>query len=724
MARTLTPQELDELARVLMSEAAGEGYSGMSDVASVIRNRMRSSRFPDDPLDVVRQPRQFSGVNDGGNIPYNQGASSPAYDDAVRAVNSVIMGDAPDNTGGATHYYAPGAMPGGRAPYWQADEMRRQGAVAMDKGAHRFLSRLPNENAPIPEPRPYMEAGAGRGMTSGGPRIDGSPAFNGEPPKPPAIQAAERMMAGGNVPVPTPAPRNMQVASNSPNVPLPQGVGNAMQTGNAPKVAFELAGKQRSQIPSSGIVDKVARAAQSVDPSLTTQLFSGQEPPGAPPAGTPDRHPRGYAGDFRFLDESGLPISDNTRLQDIAMKMAADHKANIGYSGDNSYMSPTGMHIDTMPLDQYPGGPQWGNRAKSPQWRNTLDYARATGVGPTPYRNAPVPEPRPNTEVGPGRGMTSGGPRIEPAVPTTPPAQRPPQPDGGAMVAQNTIPMPQRPQSVPTAPQQRMAAGPNIPGTFPQRGATNVPTSAPSPTPRPATQMAQMGGSAGSVGPRPTMPNPSMPGSMPPAQPGIQRGQMAAQAAPAAPQAPQPQTRVTQVASSPTGAPNVQPVNPTNRPGNPQIAQAPVPSPQQTRTATVGGPPSQNNQPNVTPQSQGAPPSMQQSLADSMANAPSMDPPDFDVGAKPGGLFAGLSDAIGPKGAKGFSGAGSAMAAAAESMAKAQPRRVQRPQAPSTFSHASGAAPIGSVVSGGKMASLPVSPDDPRWNAYINALRA
>ena len=126
MARTLTPQELDELARVLMSEAAGEGYSGMADVASVIRNRVNSGRFPNDPLDVVRQPRQFSGVNDGGNVPYNQGASSPAYEDAVRAVNSVIMGDAPDNTGGATHYYAPGAMPGGRAPYWQADEMRGQ----------------------------------------------------------------------------------------------------------------------------------------------------------------------------------------------------------------------------------------------------------------------------------------------------------------------------------------------------------------------------------------------------------------------------------------------------------------------------------------------------------------------------------------------------------------------------------------------------------------------
>ena len=63
---------------------------------------------------------------------------------------------------------------------------------------------------------------------------------------------------------------------------------------------------------------------------------------------------------------------------------------------------------------------------------------------------------------------------------------------------------------------------------------------------------------------------------------------------------------------------------------------------------------------------------MQQSLADSMANAPSMDPPDFDVGAKPGGLFAGLSDAIGPKGAKGLAEAPNVATAAAISNAIAK----------------------------------------------------
>lgn len=144
----------------------------------------------------------------------------------------------------------------------------------------------------------------------------------------------------------------------------------------------------RSLVPSSGIGDKVASAVESVIPGATTTLYSGQEPPGRAPVGKPNRHPLGYAGDFYFTAPSGLRITDPVAMQDIAMTMAARHNANIGY-GVQDYMGPGKMHIDTMPLDRFPGGAQWKSGALS--WADNLNFARATGIGPTPYSNAPTP---------------------------------------------------------------------------------------------------------------------------------------------------------------------------------------------------------------------------------------------------------------------------------------------------------------------------------------------
>lgn len=152
-------------------------------------------------------------------------------------------------------------------------------------------------------------------------------------------------------------------------------------------------GKGRSQIPTSGIADKVAAAANSVIPGTTTSLWSGMEPAGRAPVGTPYRHPLGYAGDFDFIAPGGKRLTDPVALQDIAMTMAAKHNANIGY-GETGYMGRGRMHIDTMPLWVAPGsGPQWGRTAAGP-WSDNLNFARQTGIGPTPFTNAPTPTPR------------------------------------------------------------------------------------------------------------------------------------------------------------------------------------------------------------------------------------------------------------------------------------------------------------------------------------------
>lgn len=270
-------------------------------------------------------------------------------------------------------------------------------------------------------------------------------------------------------PMPTPRPQNeslaMALAPSEPTLPAVDAVNN-MAGGGSPeqglKLAYALGGAKRNQPPASGIEYKVAQAAQSVDPSLTTQLFSGQEPQGRSPVGSPFRHPEGFAGDFKFLGQDGNPISDPVRLQDIAMKMAADHKANIGYANNGSYMGPSSMHIDTMPLGQYPGGPQWGNTAGG-DWAKTLNYARETGVGPTPYTNAPVPTPRPQPQTNP-LGAMGNVTNPAPMYPTGP------QYDPNAGKPSPMMPRLQ-PPAVPKPPVQSVGGAPS-----PQRfGRPNMP---------------------------------------------------------------------------------------------------------------------------------------------------------------------------------------------------------------------------------------------------------
>lgn len=236
---------------------------------------------------------------------------------------------------------------------------------------------------------------------------------------------------------------------------------------------FDLAGRGRSEIPSSGIHNKVADAARAVDPGLTTVLYSGQEPDPNDPVGTPYRHPLGFAGDFRF-EQNGKVVDDPGLLKDVALEMAARHNANIGIGP--GYMGPSNMHIDTMPLGQYPGGPQWGSMGKS--WKGELEFARQAGTtlpGFGARRSEPIPTPTPR-DVGmampavPSLPNFSGGlsPRTAQqtsmamyglGLPPSPPPSVPALPYGPettqAIPAAMTRPGTQgAPMSVPAAPPQ------------------------------------------------------------------------------------------------------------------------------------------------------------------------------------------------------------------------------------------------------------------------------
>ncbi|WP_068310148.1 cell wall hydrolase [Polycladidibacter hongkongensis] len=99
------------LARTLYGEANREKYQGKQAVASVILNRVRSRRWPNSVASVCLQPWQFSCWNASDpmrarieNLQPNQG--NALFEDCLIVARRATAGQLPDNTGGATHYYA------------------------------------------------------------------------------------------------------------------------------------------------------------------------------------------------------------------------------------------------------------------------------------------------------------------------------------------------------------------------------------------------------------------------------------------------------------------------------------------------------------------------------------------------------------------------------------------------------------------------------------------
>jgi hypothetical protein len=102
----LTDREL--LAKTLQAEAGNQGIGGMLAVGSVIRNRMGQGGSLSD---VILAPAQFSAWNKvtgavGGEQGQDMAALKPS-EDAYAAADAILSGNAPDITGGATHYYNP-----------------------------------------------------------------------------------------------------------------------------------------------------------------------------------------------------------------------------------------------------------------------------------------------------------------------------------------------------------------------------------------------------------------------------------------------------------------------------------------------------------------------------------------------------------------------------------------------------------------------------------------
>jgi conjugal transfer mating pair stabilization protein TraG len=126
----MTPADRDLLIRTIAGEAGGEPPLGQAAVAHVIMNRVADGGYGNGISGVVTAPvrpgsayHQFSvwnppGMQDSSRIARSLNPNDPLYGRIGSIVDQVYNGQIPDPTNGATHYYAPQSMPGGRPPPW------------------------------------------------------------------------------------------------------------------------------------------------------------------------------------------------------------------------------------------------------------------------------------------------------------------------------------------------------------------------------------------------------------------------------------------------------------------------------------------------------------------------------------------------------------------------------------------------------------------------------
>lgn len=199
-------RQRDLLIRTVYGEAGGEGPAGQAAVAHVIKNRLNSGHWGVTPEDVVMasDPKsgvhQFSMWNAGNKAGINANkldANSPTYQGIGNIVDGVMTGSISDPTNGATHYYAPRGMPGGRAPSWAID------GTNVNRVGNQIFMNLPGpadsvearsrKYASWPTP-PTSSATPGVSLASAAPSQEEAPL-----PRPAIPSLSPPGMLGGNV---------------------------------------------------------------------------------------------------------------------------------------------------------------------------------------------------------------------------------------------------------------------------------------------------------------------------------------------------------------------------------------------------------------------------------------------------------------------------------------------------------------------------------------------
>ena len=130
------PEQRDYLIRTIVFEASGESEKGKAAVAFVILNRERSGRWGDNIEEVVTQPWQFEPWMTRRREIEKLSRDDPRYQSAARIADTVLSGQMPDPTAGATHFLNPVIVRqrrGGSLPSWARGE-------GQPIGRHTFYS--------------------------------------------------------------------------------------------------------------------------------------------------------------------------------------------------------------------------------------------------------------------------------------------------------------------------------------------------------------------------------------------------------------------------------------------------------------------------------------------------------------------------------------------------------------------------------------------------------
>lgn len=143
LAPTAPSADADLLARVMLSEARGEGEKGMLAVGQVAMNRIRdtSGRFGDTLTDVLTTG-EFA-------KPADVDPNSPEYQTAVAMAGAIIDGVAPNPIGGAVYFMNPDTSTSSGAR-----KIRASGPHLSTIGNHEFYGGgvfAGDPNAPVPD---------------------------------------------------------------------------------------------------------------------------------------------------------------------------------------------------------------------------------------------------------------------------------------------------------------------------------------------------------------------------------------------------------------------------------------------------------------------------------------------------------------------------------------------------------------------------------------------
>ncbi|CAB4159083.1 Peptidase M15A, C-terminal [uncultured Caudovirales phage] len=144
---TITPDDLDALARIVAAEARSEGPLGQTAVLDVILNRAAAGRgWPSSIQGVITQPGQFEPLRGRSSWRELPEADPAIRDNLANAIRARASGDRADTTSGATFFLNP-TITNRRGTHFAASQQPT--AVI---GRHSFFNSTDRSPRPIPVP--------------------------------------------------------------------------------------------------------------------------------------------------------------------------------------------------------------------------------------------------------------------------------------------------------------------------------------------------------------------------------------------------------------------------------------------------------------------------------------------------------------------------------------------------------------------------------------------